>query len=117
MRGHTKPIHSVTFSANGQTLASGSNDYTIRLWDTRHGQCYKILQGHTNAVRTVAFSPDGQMLASGSRDGTIKFWDVQTGECLKTLRSPRPYEGMKITDIKGVTAAEKASLKALGAVD
>ncbi|NEP61236.1 MAG: hypothetical protein F6K31_30370, partial [Symploca sp. SIO2G7] len=54
---------------------------------------------------------------SGSRDETIKFWDIQTGECLKTLRSPRPYERMKITGVKGVTAAEKASLKALGAVD
>jgi len=115
--GHTKSIHSVTFSPNGQLLASGCDDHTIRLWDTGNGQCKKIFQGHTNAVKTVAFSPNGQMLASGSRDGTIKFWDVQTGECLKTLRSPRPYEGMKITDIKGVTEAEKASLKALGAVE
>jgi len=57
------------------------------------------------------------MLASGSRDGTIKFWDIQTGECLKTLRSPRPYEGMKITGVKGVNEVEKTSLKALGAVD
>ena|GEM_PF-212265 len=117
LQGHTKVIHSVTFSPNGQTLVSGCDDHTIRLWNTHNGQCYKILQGHTNAVRTVAFSPDGQMLASGSHDGTIKFWDIQTGKCLKTLRSPRPYEGMKITGITGLTKAEKASLKALGAVD
>ncbi|NEP13838.1 MAG: NACHT domain-containing protein [Symploca sp. SIO2C1] len=117
LQGHTKAIFSVTFSPDSLTLVSGSDDHTIRLWDTRNGQCQNILQGHTNSVRSVAFSPDGQMLASGSRDGTIKFWDIQTGECLKTLRSPRPYEGMKITDVKGVTAAEKASLKALGAVD
>ncbi len=57
------------------------------------------------------------MLASGSRDETIKLWDIQTGECLKTLRSPRPYEGMKITGVTGLTETEKASLKALGAVD
>ncbi|NER93178.1 MAG: NACHT domain-containing protein [Symploca sp. SIO1B1] len=117
LREHTNSIFSVTFSPNGQILASGSDDHTIRLWNTGNGKCYKILQGHTNAVRTVAFSPDGKMLASGSRDGTIKFWDIQTGECLKTLRSPRPYEGMKITGVKGLTEAEEASLKALGAVD
>ncbi|NER53051.1 MAG: WD40 repeat domain-containing protein, partial [Symploca sp. SIO1A3] len=117
LREHTNSIFSVTFSPNGQILASGSDDHTIRLWNTGNGKCYKILQGHTNAVRTVAFSPDGKILASGSSDGTIKFWDIQTGECIKTLRSPRPYEGMKITGVKGVTAAEKASLKALGALD
>ncbi|NER48842.1 MAG: NACHT domain-containing protein, partial [Symploca sp. SIO1A3] len=117
LQGHTEAIFSVTFSPDSEILASGSDDSTISLWDIHNGQCQKILQGHTKAVRTVAFSPDGKMLASGSRDGTIKFWDIQTGECLKTLRSPRPYEGMKIAGVKGVTEVEKASLKALGAVD
>ncbi|NER25787.1 MAG: NACHT domain-containing protein, partial [Symploca sp. SIO1C2] len=117
LQGHTKAIHSVTFSPDSQILASSSDDHTIRLWDIHNGQCQQILQGHTNGVRTVAFSPNGQMLASGSRDGTIKFWDIQTGECIKTLRSPRPYEGMKITGVTGLTETEKTSLKALGAVD
>jgi hypothetical protein len=50
-------------------------------------------------------------------DSTIKLWDVLTGECLKTLRSKRPYEGMNITGVAGLTEAEKATLKALGAVE
>ena len=45
------------------------------------------------------------------------FWDVQTGECLKTLRIDRPYELMNITGVKGLTEAQKATLKALGAVE
>nr|WP_256871899.1 hypothetical protein [Nostoc sp. TCL26-01] len=57
------------------------------------------------------------MLASGSNDETIKLWDVQTGECLKTLRSDRPYEGMNITGVTGITDAQKATLRSLGAVE
>jgi WD40 repeat protein len=58
-----------------------------------------------------------QTLASGSADEIIKLWDVQTGKCLKTLRSDRPYEGMNIIGVTGITEAQKATLKALGAVE
>jgi WD40 repeat protein len=55
------------------------------------------------------------LLATGSYDGTIKLWDPQTGEQVKILRSDRPYEHVIITDIRGLTAAQKAMLKILGA--
>jgi WD40 repeat protein len=61
--------------------------------------------------------PNQQILASGSQDNTIKFWDIDTGECLKTLRVPRPYEGMNIVGVTGLTAAQKLTLRALGAVE
>jgi WD40 repeat protein len=74
------------------------------------------LPGHTNWVRSVAFSPDGKTLASSSEDETIKLWNPNTGECITTL-ADRPYEGMNITGIIGLTESQKAELKALGAVE
>jgi WD40 repeat protein len=70
-----------------------------------------------NLVYYSIFSQDRLTLVSSSFDETVKLWDVQTGECLKTMRSPRPYEGMNITGVTGLTDAQKGTLKALGAVE
>jgi WD40 repeat protein len=82
----------------------------------RHRLLYKF-SDRSNGLRSVAFSPDGKNIVSGSHDETIKIWDVETGESLKTFRSDRPYERMNITGVKGLTEAEKSTLKALGAVE
>jgi WD40 repeat protein len=75
------------------------------------------LHGHGNWINSVALNPDGKTIASSSEDKTIKLWNFKTGECLKTLRNPKPYEGMNITGVMGLTEAEKATLKALGAIE
>jgi WD40 repeat protein len=108
---------SPVISPDGQLLAGGSDDSTVGLWEVSTGQCLKTLQGHTDKVWSVAFSSDGQTLVSGSQDETVKIWNVKTGECLKTLRADRPYEGMNITGITGLTQAQVAMLKTLGAVE
>ena len=58
-------VFSVAFSPDGQTLASGSRDYTVRLWRAADGTLLRTLKGHTEDVYSVAFSPDGKTLASG----------------------------------------------------
>jgi WD40 repeat protein len=83
--GHHAPVTSLAYSRDGKTLASGSYDNTIKLWDVKTGKERATLKGHTNAVLSVAYSPDGKTLASGSMDRTIKLWDVKTGKELTTL--------------------------------
>lgn len=117
LHGHGSQVLSILLSADGGTLLSSSADNTIKIWDVLTGECLKTLQGHNNWVWSVTLSPNQQLLASGSQDETIKFWQVKTGKCLKKLRVPRPYEGMNITHVTGLTQATMATLKALGAVE
>ncbi|MBD2678357.1 MULTISPECIES: AAA family ATPase [Nostoc] len=93
LEGHSSSVLSVAFSPDGKTLASGSNDKTIKLWDVSTGKAIKTLTGHSSRVYSVVFSPDGKTLASGSNDNTIKLWDVSTGKAIKTLtgHSSRVY--------------------------
>ena len=99
-------------------IASASYDRTIKLWDVSQVPAIcTTLSGHNGAVVSVAFSPDGQTLASGSEDDTIRLWKVDTGECFKVLKPPRPYENTDITNIEGLTTAQKEALITLGAKD
>ncbi|MGF1524181.1 MAG: NB-ARC domain-containing protein [Leptolyngbyaceae cyanobacterium] len=115
--GHLHQILTVVFSPDGRFLISGSNDRLVKVWDLQSGTCYRTLQGHKRGVGPVACHPDSQRLASGSGDETIKLWNLETGECLKTLRAERPYEGMNISGTTGLTAAQRTTLKALGAIE
>jgi WD40 repeat protein len=117
LEGHTGRVWSVAYSADGQWLASGSSDHTVRLWSLKTSECVRTCQGHTNLVWSVAFHPQDPVILSGSQDETLKLWDMSTGNCVQTLRADRPYEGMNITGVTGITEAQKATLIALGAVE
>ena len=75
--GHESYVNSVAFSSDGKTLASGSADRTVRLWNwNTPGAPPVVLRGHENAVRMVAFSPDGKTLASVGADRTLRLWNM-----------------------------------------
>ena len=115
LQGHTDRIKSVTISPNNQFIASGSDDTTVKIWDIYTGKCLQTLQGHEGLIKSVVFNQESTIVVSGSYDGTIKIWDIKTGECLKTL-SNKPYANMNINGVKGLSEAEKNTLKALGAI-
>jgi len=85
LTGHTASVLSIAVSPDGQMLASGSADTTIKLWNLVTGEEVTTLTGHTASVLSIAVSPDGQTLASGSADTTIKLWNLATGEEVTTL--------------------------------
>jgi len=74
----------LAFAPDGKTLATGSFDGMIRLWDAGTGQKVRELEGHTAAVYALAFSSDGRNLASGSFDKSVRLWEAFSGKTIKT---------------------------------
>ncbi|MDP6946916.1 MAG: hypothetical protein QF464_22390, partial [Myxococcota bacterium] len=75
----------VAWNPTGTSLASASEDTTLRIWDAQTGEEIHDLEGHLNFVWDVAWNPSGTRLASASRDGTLRIWDGASGESLHTL--------------------------------
>jgi WD40 repeat protein len=105
LTGHTEAIVATAFSPDGNTIASTSDDKTIRLWNVSNGSIVHILNGSEEHVQAVAFSPDGKRLLTGGRDKPVigellqnflgdskmnkgvsmRLWDIESGKILQTF--------------------------------
>jgi sugar lactone lactonase YvrE len=91
LKGHSNWITCLTFAPDGQTLASGASDHSIRLWDLTTGllaRTIPIADARGNQLPDLAFSPDGRLLASSYGVPEISIWEVATGTELRTLTGP-----------------------------
>ena len=75
--GHSAPVIAVSWSPDGQYIASGGNDQTVQIWYAMSGNNAFTYRSHTDVVRAVAWSPDGSRIASGSWDGTVHVWQAK----------------------------------------
>src|SRR5262249_22565934 len=86
LTGHSDAVNAVAFSPDGKRLASGSDDDTIRFWDSVTGKEVARLKGHADSVLGLAFSPDGTLLASAGADAVAKIWTMPDGKDVATLK-------------------------------
>ncbi|MBD2167714.1 serine/threonine protein kinase [Calothrix membranacea FACHB-236] len=86
LKGHSSDVNAVAFASDSMTLASGSDDNTIKVWHLKTNQKVSTLKGHKKWIWAVAFSPDGKTLASGSADKTIKLWNLANGQEINTFK-------------------------------
>ncbi len=116
--GHQGPVLAAKFCHEDRSIVSVGIDRTVKVWDIQTGDCLKTLTGHNGLIYTLDIgnrdSPK-PFAFTGSLDETIKVWDLESAKCLATWKSLRPYEGMQIDRIRGLTKAQQSTLSALGA--
>jgi WD40 repeat protein len=93
---HTKEVNSIAYSPDGEMIATGSADATVKLWNAPDATLAKTLEGHNAEVLSLAFSPDGQFLVSAS-DSQALVWALPEGNLLLTLQHSEALG--RVTDI------------------
>ncbi|MBE9116323.1 AAA family ATPase [Lusitaniella coriacea LEGE 07157] len=117
LSGHQQLIGTLAFSPEGTTLVSGSADGTLKYWSLETAQCLQNLRGSDSLIWAFVFLSAQNLLACSSDRARIDLWDVLEGKQLRTFQREKYYAGMKITGVRGLTAAAIANLKVLGAVE
>src|SRR5262249_1357976 len=92
LTGHSAPVSAAAFSRDGKTLATGSFDKSVKLWDVAgRKQKTNLIPDEFNpaaneVILSLAYSPDGRILATGGWSPTVKLRDVHNGQLLATLK-------------------------------
>lgn len=109
LTGHSSWITAVAIAPDGLSLASGSLDDTIKLWNAK-GEMIVSLAAHRRGVNAIAISPNGQFLVSGGDDYLLKTWNLQSGVLLRRLTGHS-------RDVNAVAISADGQILASGAED
>ncbi len=110
-------ITTITWNHQGDLLIIGAKDGVLRWWNSQKNSYPYVQQGHRAWIYASSVSPDGTQLASCGSDSLIQLWNTRDATHRATFHSERPYEALDITNALGLSEAQKASLKLLGAIE
>ncbi len=88
---HDESVESVAFLPDSQHVVSGSSDGTLRVWNTKSGECLRTIEGANLGAYAVAVSPDGSRVSAGCKDGIIREFNLNDGALLRELKGHRGY--------------------------
>ena len=99
LKSHSEAVVTLAVSPDGRWLVSGSEDWTLRLWDVQVNRVVCTFEGHTGIVHTVAFTPDGKSILSGSEDRLLCLWDINSAQLIETFKGHTlAVQGVAISD-------------------
>ncbi len=110
LTGHHHSVRAI--DAHGDTLVSGSYDYTVRVWKISTGETIHRLQGHSQKVYSVVLDYKGNRCISGSMDNLVKVWSLDTGSLLFNLEGHSSLVGLlDLQQDRLVSAAADSTLR------
>ncbi|KAG9125096.1 hypothetical protein FRC07_008978 [Ceratobasidium sp. 392] len=110
-QGHYFDMNTLSFSHDGQNIATGGDDGKVKVWNTRSGFCFVTFTEHTSAVSTVEFAKQGQVLFTASLDGTVRAYDLVRYRNFRTFTSPSPVQ------FSSLAVDESGEVVAAGSLD
>ncbi len=91
-QGHYFDMNTLSYSTDGQHIATGGDDGKIKVWNTVSGFCFVTFSEHSASVAAVEFAKQGQVLFSASLDGTVRAFDLVRYRNFRTFTSPSPVQ-------------------------
>ncbi|CEQ40342.1 SPOSA6832_01966, partial [Sporobolomyces salmonicolor] len=91
-QGHFFDMNTLSFSADGQQVATGGDDGKVKIWNATSGFCFVTFEDHSSAVSAVEFAKQGQVVFSASLDGTVRAFDLIRYRNFRTFTTPAPVQ-------------------------
>lgn len=91
-QGHHYDMNCLSYSPDGQFIATGGDDGKLKVWNTQSGFCFVTFTEHSSGIQAVEFAKKGQIVFTASLDGTVRAFDLIRYRNFRTFTSPNPVQ-------------------------